>query len=150
MFDAEAFQNLIINDANSTRSMPWPPGEYPVTIASVQVKSDTIKRGARAGQPWVGLSLLLEADPSVLPDGCSNVTSTLVMLDITESGSLDMRPGKNIRLGRLREAAGLNVPGQPFSFPMLEGRTIVISTDVRVDDTNPDVQYTEVKGFKAA
>lgn len=147
-FDAEAFQNAVFSDANSTRTMPWPEGEYTGTIKKAEIRSGTISKGERQGQPWAGLSVQVEVDRSFLPEGVSSVASGMVMLDLTDAGGLDMRPGRNVNLGRLREAAGLNQPGQPFSFPMLEGRTVKISTGTRVDKSDPELQYTEIKGFK--
>lgn len=148
-FDAEAFQNAVITEASSTSVNPWPPAEYVVTIKKAEVRSGTISKGERAGQPWAGLSVQAEiGDPSLLPEGCPRVASGMIMLDLTDSGGLDMTKGRNVNLGRLREAAGLNTPGQPFSFPMLEGRTVKVTTGLRVDPNNAEIQYTEIKGYK--
>lgn len=43
-------------------------------------------------------------------------------IDLSPSGGIDVTAGKNGRLRQLREALGLNVPGQPFSPRMLQGR----------------------------
>lgn len=59
---------------------------------------------------------LVGVDKVVIMDG--------LMLDLTEGGAIDYSPGKNNKLRRYREALGLNVPGQPFSARMMEGRTI--------------------------
>lgn len=147
-FDAEAFQNAVVNEASSTHTIPWPQGEYTGTIKKAEIRSGTISRGDRAGQPWAGLSVQVEVDRSFLPEGVSSVASGMIMLDLTDAGGLDMRPGRNVNLGRLREATGLNTPGQPFSFPMLEGRTVKITTGIRTDKDDPDLQYTEIKGYK--
>lgn len=148
-FDAEAFQNAVISESNSTRTLPWPVGEYVGTIKKAEIRSGTISKGERAGQPWAGVSIQVEVDRSFIPEGASPTASGMVMLDLTDAGGLDFRPGRNVNLGRLREATGLNTPGQPFSFPMLEGRTVKISTGVRADKDDPDLQYTEIKGYKA-
>ena len=66
-----------------------------------------------------------------------------IMLDITDSGGLDMGKGRNIGLGRLREAIGLNTPGQPFSFSMVAGRVAKVNVSHRIDGENI---YAEVKG----
>lgn len=65
-----------------------------------------------------------------------------IMLDLTDSGQLDMSKGKNISLGRLREALDMNVAGQPFSFSMIEGRMAKGFVQHRV--VGEDV-YAEVK-----
>jgi hypothetical protein len=65
-----------------------------------------------------------------------------IMLDVTETGGLDMGKGKNVSLGRLREATNLNQPGQPFGFRMLEGRPAKVKVEHRIDGDNI---YAEVK-----
>jgi hypothetical protein len=66
------------------------------------------------------------------------------MLDLNESGTgMDTGKGKNVTLGRLREALGLNQPGTPFSFRQLIGRAAKISVTQRVDG---DQIYNDVKG----
>lgn len=147
-FDAEAFQNSVITESNSTRTIPWPQGEYVGTIKKAEVRSGTISKGERQGQPWAGVSVQVEVDRSLLPEGASSVASGMVMLDLTDAGGLDTRPGRNVNLGRLREAAGLNTPGQPFSFGMLEGRTVKVTTGTRTDPNDAEIQYTEIKGYK--
>ena len=58
-----------------------------------------------------------------------------------------MGKGKNVGLGRLREAADLNVPGAPFSFAMFEGRPVKVSVKHRVVD---DRIFDEVKAVAEA
>jgi hypothetical protein len=65
-----------------------------------------------------------------------------VMLDLTDSGQLDMAKGRNVRLGRLREALDLNAPGRPFSFAMIQGRMAKVKVGHRVD--GEDI-YAEVR-----
>ena len=65
------------------------------------------------------------------------------MLDLTPSGSLDTSKGKNIGLGRLREAVGQNKPGQAFSFQNLPGLMAKITIKHRLVD---DDTFAEVKG----
>jgi hypothetical protein len=71
----------------------------------------------------------------------------MVMMDLTDAGGFDTTKGRNIGMGRLREAVGLNTPGQAFQFGMLEGRTVKVSTGLRADNNNPEIQYTEIKAF---
>jgi len=48
-----------------------------------------------------------------------------IMLDLTESGSIDYSPGKNNKLRKYREALDLNVAGASFSIRAMEGRFIL-------------------------
>ena len=52
-----------------------------------------------------------------------------VFLDLTPNGKLDMSKGKNIGLGKLREALGLNDPNKPFSFADLPGRAAIVTVE---------------------
>ena len=65
-----------------------------------------------------------------------------IMLDLTAEGGLDMSKGKNVGLGRLREAVGKNNSGEAFSFAMLPGSAAKISVAHRVanDDTFAEVK----------
>ena len=66
------------------------------------------------------------------------------MLDLTDSGSMDMGKGRNVGLGRLREALNLNQPGQVFSFSMIPGRLAKVAVSHRIDGENI---YAEVKSL---
>ena len=66
-----------------------------------------------------------------------------IMLDLNASGGLDLSKGKNVGLGRLREAVGKNEEGQPFAFSMLPGLSAKIAVSHRV---NGEETYSEVKG----
>ena len=64
------------------------------------------------------------------------------MLDLAATGGLDMSEGKNVALGRLREALGLNDPSQSFSFHQLPGLMGRVNVTHRVvgEDTFADVK----------
>jgi hypothetical protein len=145
MFDPNTFLDMTTTDANSTVSIPVPVAEYIGIIDEVkarpwQSKDDPSKAGMALDVLWSvddeGVKQLLERDKVVVKQG--------LMLDMTESGGLDMGKGKNVQLGRLREATGLNAPGQPFGFRMLEGRMAKIRVKHRPDPKNPEVIYAEV------
>ncbi len=70
--------------------------------------------------------------------GRDNVTvRQSIMLDTDESGRLDIGRGKNVSLGRLREAVNKNNPGDAFSFSMLPGLSARVSVSHR--EYNGDV-----------
>lgn len=64
--------------------------------------------------------------------------------DVTPNGGLDMAKGKNVKLNRLRDAVGLNTPGQPFSIGMFSNKMVKAQVSHRVDG---DVIYTDVKAY---
>ena len=56
--------------------------------------------------------------------------------------------GTNVDLGRLRAAANLNNPGQPFNLNMLIGQPVKVLVTHRQNPDNPEEVYVEVKRGK--
>lgn len=142
-FNPEQFLDMQVTDANSTKLTPVPEGEYLAVIDSVkarpwQKKDDPSVAG-------MALDIVWSIDDATLKATLDRETIKVkqgVMLDLAASGGLDMGKGKNVTLGRLREAVDLNAPGQPFSFNMLPGRAAKVSVKHRIDGENI---YDEVK-----
>jgi len=143
MFSPEQFLDMQTTDSNDTKVIPIPPGEYFAVVSEVKVrpwqsKADPSKAGIALDIQWAlddqGLRELLGRDTINVKQG--------VMLDMTEAGGLDMGKGRNVGLGRLREATNMNTPGQPFSFTMLTGRMAKVKVEHRVDGENI---YAEIK-----
>ena len=144
MFSPEQFLDMQVTESNDTKTIPVPVGEYTAVAEEVkcrqwQSKKDPSMSGLALDIKWsiddAAVKELLGRDFVTVNQG--------IMLDLTDSGGLDMGKGRNIGLGRLREALGLNAPGQPFSFMMVSGRVAKISVSHRIDGENI---YAEVKG----
>jgi hypothetical protein len=67
-----------------------------------------------------------------------------VFLDLTPQGKLDMSKGKNIQLGKLREALGLNDPNKSFSFADLPGRAAIVGVEHTPNEKSPGDVYANV------
>jgi hypothetical protein len=69
-----------------------------------------------------------------------------IWLDQDANGDLDYSKGKNVGLGRLREALGQNQPGQAWSPAALKGAgpAMLVVTE-RPDKDNRDIIYNDVK-----
>lgn len=143
-FDADSFLNASIQGSNSTKTIPVPIGDYQGVLEKVEPRQwqsqDGLKTGISLDVTWLiedqGVKDFLGRDTVSCRQG--------IMLDIDpNTGGLDMAPGKNVGLGRLREAVGLNDPSKPFSFHELPGRMAKVSVKHRIvgEDT-----YAEVKG----
>lgn len=121
--DAKAMLDLSVTGALDTKLTPIPVGEYPCMIEEVDVKpwqgkEDPTKSGLK-------LLLKLEVQDPAVKSFLNRDKVTIgydIMLDLTPEGGLDMGKAKNVRLGALREAIGLNSPTEPFSFRMLPGK----------------------------
>lgn len=147
-FDPAMFLETTFTEANSTVTIPVPVGEYMAVVEKVearrwQSKEDPEKSGIALDIQWSvddqGVKDFLGRDKVTVKQG--------VMLDLNEAGGLDVGAGKNVRLGRLREALGLNVPGQPFSFLMMTGRPAKVAVTHRV--SGEDI-FAEVSGVTSA
>ena len=143
MFNPDQFLDMQIEGQNDTKVIPVPAGEYTAMIEEVKVrqwqgKADPSKSGLTLDVQWsvddAAVKELLGRDKVTVKQG--------IMLDLTDAGGLDMGKGRNIGLGRLREALDLNQPGRPFSFTMLTGRVARVSVSHRIADDNI---FAEVK-----
>ena len=154
-FDADAFMNSVTTDVNATSLPPCPEGEYSGTISDVKVSDGIVKKvgSVNLGNPWYRLDFMVETFDAAALANLEGRTSRKIkagiMLDLTAAGGLATGPDRNIRLGQLRAAAGLNVPGQAFSFNMLAGRTVKFYVKNTTDADDPTIVRSEAVGFKA-
>lgn len=143
MFDPQSFLDMSIDGALDTKKIPCPIGDFPAVAEKVEVrtwvkKDDPSVSGLTLEVLWniedANVKAELNKDKVVVKQG--------VMLDLTAEGGLDMGKGKNLGLGRLREAIGKNEQGQPFSFSMIPGCMALVNVSHRV--VGEDI-YDEIK-----
>jgi len=142
MLNLNEFLGTQVDGASSTRLLLLNEGDYVAQIAAdgIDLKDFKFKKGDREGQTGYRMTVKWEVQD---PDG--SIEKTLgrkptivqsIMLDLTESGGLDMGKGKNVALGRLREAVGQNTDGRPWQPAMLIGQMARIQVKHRMDDKN--------------
>lgn len=144
-FDPNLFLDQTTTEAGSTQIVPIPVGEYNAVIDDIEIRpwtsqKDPSKSGIALDVKWMidspEVREFLQRDQVIAKQG--------IMIDLTEDGhGLDWGKGRNVGLGRLREALGLNKPGEPFSFRMLKGRVAKVSIKHRVEGENI---YNDVAG----
>lgn len=137
VFDPQNFLDAQITDANEKRP-PVPTenpdtadGMYTALIGEIKdTKSGTIGKGDRTGQPWlsvqVPLKLQIPASVQALGLPAEFQLTDGVFIDLTPSGAVDNSKGKNVRQRIYRDATGTNVPGEPFSWRMLQGKVVKV------------------------
>lgn len=143
MFDANSFLESSVSESNDTRVIPVPVGEYQGIIEKVEPRQWQSKDGTKSG---IALDIFWLVEDSNVKSYLGRDTVTVkqgVMLDTTPAGALDTAKGRNIALGRLREAVGKNQSGEKFSFSMLPGLAARISVTHRISG---EETYAEVKG----
>lgn len=123
VFDPDAFLTTTTTDAMDTRFDPIAVGEYPGIPEKLEVRQFNGTKDP--SKTYTSLDITWDVDApgekARLGRDKLSVRQSL-FLDMSAAGGLDTGKGKNIGLGRLREALNLNTPGVPFSFNDLIGR----------------------------
>lgn len=129
-FDPNAFMNASFSEANDTQYVQVPEGEYQATVDKVEAKVV----GTETPRPILNLSWKI-TDPAVqtATGRAENYVRQTIWLDVTEAGGLDFGKGKNVGLGKLREALGQNKPGQSWAPGMLVGGVAVVKVKHSID-----------------
>lgn len=150
-FDPASLLETTTEAANDTKIIPVPEGEYLAVIDKIAINTWQSKDGSSSGLR-LDVEYMVDDEAAKAATGRDKLSVRQgIMLDLTEDGrGLDMGKGKNVGLGRLREAAGLNTPGQPFAPQMLPGRLVKIKVTQRPSDKDPEVIYNDVRGVAKA
>lgn len=142
MFNPELFLNTTVSEANSTELLPIPEGDYIAVSDAVNAdsfKSFDIKNGDRAGQKGYSLNVQwnINDEEGKLKEylGRKPTARQNIMLDIKADGGLEFGKGRNVELGRLREALGQNGNGAPWSFGMLGNQVAKIKVKHTIDQS---------------
>lgn len=145
IFDPKTFGQMTFEGQNDTKTIPIPVGDWPF-----EIKKQEIVAWQKKDDPTVGglkCVLFLETAHETVVEATGrpkNVARYELMLDLTPEGGLDFGKGMNAKLGRAREACGLNRPGQPFAFDMFIGHQV--TAQVAHSEYQGDLQ-ANVKGI---
>ena len=139
-FNPDTFLNTEVNEANATTYTPVPEGEHQAAIKSVKPRVLT------DGRAVFDVTWTVDSDEAREATGMAepSVRQT-VWLDVTESGGLDFGKGKNVGLGRLREALGQNTAGKPWAPGMLVGGVGIVKVGHSIDKRDGVTIQAEVK-----
>lgn len=146
-FSPENFLDFTTDEANSTERIPCPVGEFPAQIEAVAYKSGTKAQPDGNIKSWALFEVqwsIQDADVLAQLDKDKVVVKQAVSLDFTDSGGLDMGKGKNVGLGRLRAATGLNQPGKAFAPSMLVGQMAKVRVSHEPSKDDSSVVYDRV------
>ena len=143
-FDPNTFLNQQFDEAHDTKLVPCPTGEYLAVADKVEVKQWASKDGSLSGLKIEIMWDIQDENVKALLGRDSVKVLQQQMLDLTDTGALDFGTGKNVGLGRIREALDLNTPGEPFAFGMIQGRMATAKVSHRI--YNDDV-FAEIKAI---
>lgn len=149
LFDSSELMNQPF-EANATKRTPLPVGETTAQIAKMEIKDGVSEKPGKPKVAWARLDCQLEiTDPEYLKGvGDGNQEKAIaflgIMLDMAD-GRIAVGPDKNVRLGKLREACGVN--GQPLS--ALMGQMLRIQIGQKPHPTEPDEVLSEIVSYTA-
>jgi hypothetical protein len=130
MLDSATFLSETVTGSNSTSRIPVPKGEYPAIISEIGYR--TMPRKDNPALLSHILDVTYAIDDANVREVTGLPTPTVrdsLFLDLTDENKLDMSKGKNVQLGRLREALGLNDPNVQFSFMNLKGQPCYVTIE---------------------
>lgn len=139
-FNPDTFLNTETSDSNATAYTPVPEGEFTASIKALKPRVLT------DGRAVLDITWIVDDEAVRQETGMAEpaVRQTL-WLDITEFGGLDFGKGKNVGLGRLREAVGQNVSGKPWQPGMLVGQVATIKVGHSIDKRDNVTVQADVK-----
>ena len=147
MFDPESFLDTDFEGALSTSIILPPAQDWPAQVTKLTGRKFPTDDGEKA---------ILEVQWCITDEACKTVTKMdksfakqSIWLDFTENGVLDFSEGKNVELGRLRDALGQNKEKGKWSPRMLQDQVATIRVSHRPDKNNSDIVYAEVKRVAA-
>lgn len=145
-FDPDTFMDGDVEGEMDTVIVPVPVGDYQAIIDKVEARQIEGKDGK---PDRVVCDVIWEVHDNAVKEllGRDKVTvKQSLWLDTLDSGALDLGPGKNVGLGKVRAALGQNKPGEKWSLRMLNGAgPAMIKVGHRPDKNDPSVTYAEVK-----
>jgi len=150
-FNKDAFLQQTVAAALDTKRIPFPDGTHDegIVIKDLSLNSGTVKDGENAGKTWAQLTIIYKSnDPDVrkemnVADDQDATVRQQLFLDLTDDGMLDVSPGRNIALGKVRLAAGQNTDEE---WTMLDLKGAAVGGIQVKHNINKDTQdvYAEV------
>jgi hypothetical protein len=139
-FNPDTFLNTETDSANSSTYTPVPEGEFNASIKAIKPRVLT------DGRAVLDVTWTVDDEIARNETGMADpmVRQTL-WLDTTESGGLDFGKGKNVGLGRLREAVGQNQAGKPWAPGMLVGQVAKVKVGHSIDKRDGVTINADVK-----
>jgi len=156
-FDANAFMAQEVDEGLSTVIEQVPEGDYRAMIGDFDSESGFRTFTAKPGSRNEGKEFTIFQPPFVLQDdprlaavkqarGGNDVSVTHkgMFLDLTDSGSLDTANGRNVDLGRLRDAVGQNnQKGWKFS-NLIGAGPVMVRVIHEGDQNDPMKKYARI------
>lgn len=139
MFNAETFLHTESDQALETKRIPIPIDQqdtFAGRITDVKFRQAAGKKDVSQTYTFMDVTWELQVPPNIL-EAIARDKATVkqsLIVDVNAAGTgLDFAKGKNIQLGRVREAIGQNTPGEPWSPTRMMGGAANVKIKHRPD-----------------
>jgi hypothetical protein len=136
--DVQQYLNAQFKGENAVKRTPIPVGEYKSVVGDVVLEAFPGKKDP--SKTYLRCTVSHQLDDAGLRESLKREKVIIIqdfLVDLTESGDIDFGPDRNIKLGRLRAALGLNSPLEPWSFPMFKGRVCMVKVGHELYEGEP-------------
>ena len=143
-FDPEVFMNTETETSLATSYEVVPEGDWLGVVDSTKVRKVDTQDGQRAVMDvnWV----ILDEEVRKITEMERPMARQGIFLDINEKGTVDRGKGKNVRLGKLLDALGMNASKKwaPSHLVGAQGKVTVSHSPNPNDPENPYANVTRV------
>ena len=127
-FNPDTFLNIEVSSPNATAYVPVAEGEFTGSIKKIA------PRVLNDGRAVLDVTWAVDDETTRQETGMAEPTvRQTIWLDLNESGSLDFGKGRNVGLGRLRDALGQNETGKLWQPGMMVGGVAKIKVTHSID-----------------
>jgi len=135
-FDPENFINTGMKGSLDTQPIPVPEGEWTAQVDSVNANVANTQEGEKLvlNLTWN----ILDPEVSQETKRDRNLVRQSIFLDVKEDGSLDMGTGKNVQLGKVRDALGQNDPKKEWRPSDMQGQQAVVRVRQKPRKDDPE------------
>jgi hypothetical protein len=148
-FDPSAFEAQLLDAPLSTSVIPIPADDYMATIRDYKFREYTNSKTQEKGVSCDVTYDIIDDNGALAerigrPPAVTHGYFCDTKVDAEGKTVLDFAKGKNVWLGKIREAIGQNVPGMAWALPMMKGQPIKIVVIEDPSKTSDDI-YNRVK-----
>lgn len=143
-FNPETFLNTEFSEAFDTVKIPCPEGEFQAMLKDFKVRVTT------TGQVVMDIYWIVIAEEAQEATGQAEpMVRQSIWLDVLDNGALDGGKGKNVDLGKLRDALDQNQKGQLWTPGMLKGHVAMVKVVQSIDKRDNETVQADVRSVAA-
>ncbi len=143
-FNPDTFLNTEFTESFDTTKIPCPEGEFQAMLKDFKVRVTT------TGQVVMDVFwIVMDEEAQEATGQAEPMVRQSIWLDVLDSGALDGGKGKNVDLGKLRDALGQNQKGQLWTPGQLKGGVAMVKVIQSIDKRDNETVQADVRSVAA-